>query len=485
MKHLSWLAILRLGLVQTALGAVVVLTTSTLNRVMKIELALPALLPGLLVGLHSALQLSRPLWGHVADGSQRRSRWIIVGMVILALGGTSAAHATAVMQDHLVTGVAYAIVAYTLVGFGVGAAGTSLLALLAARVAPGRRAAAASIVWLMMIAGFIVTTAVAGALLEPFSFTRLVEVCAGVSVAAVVVAGLALVGVEGRAPAVEPSAGADRPSFREALAEVWADGQARAFTIFVFVAMLAYNTQDLILEPFAGAVFGLTPGASTQLTSVQHSGVLLGMIVVALAASEDIGPRIGSLKTWTVGGCVGSGLALALLATAGWWEASPDVLRAAVALLGFANGAFAVAAIGWMMALAGAGRGRAKEGIRMGLWGGAQAIAFGLGAFVGTLGVDVVTLLTTSAATPYAAVFVAEGLTFLVAARLAADMRFEVRSRPKGSQGAMAMFAASMSPEDAPLASPEPVPVRSTIPPPRGAFSEEGVRHEPIHRRPL
>ena len=43
----GWLSIARLGLVQMALGAIVVLTTSTLNRVMVVELALPGLgLPG-------------------------------------------------------------------------------------------------------------------------------------------------------------------------------------------------------------------------------------------------------------------------------------------------------------------------------------------------------------------------------------------------------------------------------------------------------
>ena len=43
-RPLSWLGIVRMGLVQTGLGAIVVLTTSTLNRVMVVELALPALL---------------------------------------------------------------------------------------------------------------------------------------------------------------------------------------------------------------------------------------------------------------------------------------------------------------------------------------------------------------------------------------------------------------------------------------------------------
>ena len=43
---LTWPQIFRLGLVQMCLGAVVVLTTSTLNRLMVVELALPAVVIG-------------------------------------------------------------------------------------------------------------------------------------------------------------------------------------------------------------------------------------------------------------------------------------------------------------------------------------------------------------------------------------------------------------------------------------------------------
>jgi BCD family chlorophyll transporter-like MFS transporter len=76
---LGWLGIVRLGLVQSALGAVVVLTTSTLNRVMVVELALPAMLPAALVGWHYAVQLSRPRWGYGSDMGRRRTPWIIGG----------------------------------------------------------------------------------------------------------------------------------------------------------------------------------------------------------------------------------------------------------------------------------------------------------------------------------------------------------------------------------------------------------------------
>ena len=78
-KSLGWLGIARLGLVQTALGSIVVLTTSTLNRVMMVELALPAVLPAALVAWHYAVQLSRPRWGHGSDGGARRTPWIVGG----------------------------------------------------------------------------------------------------------------------------------------------------------------------------------------------------------------------------------------------------------------------------------------------------------------------------------------------------------------------------------------------------------------------
>ncbi len=54
-NHVGWWQILRLGLVQACLGAVVV-TTSTPNWVMVVEPAPPALLAGTLVALHDLVQ---------------------------------------------------------------------------------------------------------------------------------------------------------------------------------------------------------------------------------------------------------------------------------------------------------------------------------------------------------------------------------------------------------------------------------------------
>lgn len=415
-RDFGWLSVMRLGLVQASLGAIVVLTTSTLNRVMVVEMALPALLPGLLLALHYVVQISRPRMGHGSDLGRRRTPWIIGGMVTLAAGGWLAALATVWMGNSPVAGIALAVLAYTLIGLGVAASGTSLLALLAKRVPADRRAAAATTVWIMMIAGFVVTAGVAGSLLDPFSPARLLSVAGGVALSAVVLTTLALLGLEG--PAQAASETASPVDFRQALQDAWAEPRARRFTIFVFVSMLAFSMQDLILEPFAGLVFGLAPGATTKLSGTQHGGALVGMLLAAAAGSRWAGRHWGSLRSWTVWGCVASALALGGLVCAGLvgptWP-----LQANVFALGLATGAFSIAAIGSMMGLAGAGE-AGREGVRMGLWGAAQAMAFALGGVLGTAASDLTRWLMADAGLAYALVFLLDAALFLCAARLAA-----------------------------------------------------------------
>ncbi|MFH6784738.1 MULTISPECIES: BCD family MFS transporter [Methylobacterium] len=445
----GWGTILRLGLVQTALGAIVVLITSTLNRVMVVELALPAALPGGLVALHYTVQVLRPRWGYGSDLGRRRTPWIVGGMALLALGGVGAALGTVLVAAQPVAGYALLVASFLAVGIGVGAAGTSLLVLLSTGVAPHRRGAAATIVWIMMIAGFVVTAPTAGHLLDPFSSARLVAVSGGVSLIAFLVAVVALWGVEPGRSAVPARPGPARPiaraplaqaplaqaPFAQVLAEVWAEPEARRFTVFVFLAMLAYSAQELILEPFAGLVFAMSPGATTKLSGLQNGGVLAGMILVALVTANGRGP-LASLRLWTVTGCLGSAVALAGIAACGLaGPATP--LRACVAGLGLFNGIFAVAAIGSMMALAGTGGtadGESRHGTRMGVWGAAQGLAFGLGGFLGAAGVDLARLAFGTVVPAYAAVFVTEAALFLVAAGLAYRIgRPGTSARPLGS----------------------------------------------------
>lgn len=417
-RNFGWLQVVRLGMVQASLGAIVVLMTSTLNRVMVVELMLPALLPGALVALHYLVQVSRPRMGHGSDQGMRRTPWIIGGMALLATGATSATLATMWIPDSPLLGTLLAFAGFVMIGLGVGAAGTSLLVLLAMRVDGQRRAAAATIVWLMMIVGFAVTAGTAGKLLDPYSPARLLAVTIAVCALALVVTLLALFRLESDPDGdAEPQTPTQVVPFRTALADVWHESAARQFTVFIFISMLAYSAQDLILEPFAGTVFGFTPGESTSLSGVQHGGVLAGMLLVAAVGSRFARGRAGSLRLWCVGGCIASAAALAGLAIAGH-VGPPWPLKANVFLMGAANGAFSIAAIGQMMRLATEGR-ASREGVRMGLWGAAQAIAFGFGGLIGTAASDLAHWLIPSSGEAYGSVFALEALLFIMSALLA------------------------------------------------------------------
>jgi len=433
MRSFGWLEIARLGVVQACLGAMVVVATSTLNRIMVVELSLPALVPGLLVGFHYVVQMVRPRMGFGADQGRRCTPWMLGGVFTLALGGTLAAWATAWMAQSFVQGLVLCALAFALIGLGVSACGTSLLALMAKRVPEDRRAPAATTVWVMMIMGFAITAVTVGKLIEPYSPQRVTEVTAGLGVLICVLTALSLWGLESTsaAPVVDktqssiqvddgPTAGQKVNAFREALAQAWADPQAKLFTVFVFLSMLAYSSQDLILEPFAGAIFGMSPGETTQLSGVHHSGVLGGMLLVALAGSRVVKSRMGSVQSWMVGGCLVSAIAMAGLTWAGL-QGGAWPLKANIVLLGLANGAFSIAAITTMMRLANAGNGQ-SQGTRMGLWGASQAMAFGMGGVLGTALSDLAHSMLAEPGWAYSSVFSFEAVLFVVSAVVAIRM---------------------------------------------------------------
>ena len=412
----GWITVFRLGLVQAAIGAMVMLATSLLNRVMVVELNLAAAVPAGLVAWHYAVQLTRPVSGHASDRSGRRTPWIVTGMGLLSLGSLAAVDAVTMMVPGSWQALGLLVFAFTLIGLGVGAAGTALLALLALSVPAERRAAAAATTWIMMVAGIAISAGVAGSLLQPFSLPRLALVAGGVVLCAFTLSLTALFRLE-RAPVVAADEGAPRPRFADALREVREDRQAVRFTFFVFLSMLAYSMQDLILEPFAGLVFGAAPGESTKLSGIQHGGILVGMLLSGCLAGPWNRRGGPPLLWWTTAGCAGSAAALAGLAMAAT-SGPPWPLTANIFLLGLMNGVFAASAIATMMELAGRG-GPSRAGVRMGVWGAAQALAFGTGGLVGALATDAARSLLGTDGPAFALTFGVEALLFLLAAQFA------------------------------------------------------------------
>ncbi|MFP4146535.1 MAG: BCD family MFS transporter [Halorhodospira sp.] len=418
---LGWLGIFRVGLVNMSLGSIVIQPFTTFNQAMTQDLALMAMLPGFLGAIYYLIQLSRPRIGHALDSGRRKTPWMVGGIGVLALGGITGAGAIVVMESHTAIGIAIAVFGYFLIGVGSSTTGTALLAFLANRIQPQLRSVAAMVVWPMMIIGFAVTGGVVGALLDPFSTERLFVIVAVVSLIAFTLTNLALFRLEGPGTVPgetnDPEDAGRTQSFRTALKEAWQDDKSRRFTVFVLASMLAYNAHEAIIEPFARQAFDLTAGQATQLGGMYlYLGVLCGMFIAGVSGRLFRG-WLGSLWLWAIGGCFASGGALAALGIGSFlnelWPLKPSVF-----FLGLANGAFTVAAIGLMMRLANES-GEGRSGIRIGLWGAAQAIAFGVGIFLGTAGVDAFRYLLNMPTAGYNLVFTLAAVLFLIAGWLA------------------------------------------------------------------
>lgn len=398
---LGWGGIARLCLCNMAIGGLAALPVNLFNRLMTVDLSWPAILPGLLVALHYGVQMTRPYWGHRSDAKGGRTPFILGGVAVVGAGLIGVAYGIAYV-DNSAAALALWIVSYAAIGLGIGAAGTSFLALLATAADDDRKGAAATIAWLALIMGAILASVGSGIALEPYSPGRLLPVVATVAVVTFILAVLGTYRIEAKLGAVPAPS---EPALMPALRATWADPSARAFTGFVFLSIFAFYLSELVLEPFAGHVHGLPPEDSTKLSGAKDGAALLGMLAAGALSTF----RIGSLRDWAVIGCVIS--AAGLIGLGAGFALVPFTV-----VLGLGNGLFVVGAIGSMMRLASADKGAA--GTRMGVFGASQAIAAGLAGLIATGTLDIARLVLPMEAA-YGTVFGIEAVLFLAAALVA------------------------------------------------------------------
>jgi len=429
---MNWFSILRLGLVQLCIGSSVVIPLSTLNRLMKVELALPATIAGFLIALHYAVQLTRVNWGYLSDKTQNRSQWIIFGMLILGIGGVLASVSIPLIESNFAYGIMLALFSYTLIGFGVGAAGTPLLALLASYSSKSQKGFAASITFLMMILGLAITGITAGIILDPYSHQKLMKITASLAIITNILSYLSLKNLEksllNNADARIPNSIRYDVPFLKGIKKIWMEREARLFTIFIFISMGAFSMQDPILEPFAGEVFGFAVGESTKLDGFHKIGTLIGIILIILCLSKfRIGfgsfsifknERLGSEKLWLITGCLFSALSLFIISLLGLTYRDPGILNSVVFFFGISNGVFTAGILGTMLHLASRGSGDNNTGTRMGIWGAAQAYATMIAVFFSTVLVDILGLMMNSLPSVYGIVFLTAASFFIAAAFL-------------------------------------------------------------------
>ena len=430
-EELPMRRLLRLSLFQVTVGMAAVLLIGTLNRVMIVELGVPAWLVAVMVSLPLVFAPLRAVVGYKSDNHRSVLGWRRVPYLwfgtLLQFGGL------AIMPFALIilsgdsnapawVGDAAAGLAFLLVGAGLHTVQTVGLAL-ATDLAPTRaQPKVVALLCMMMLLGMVASALLFGLALSPFSEIKLIQVIQGAAVLTMVINSIALWKQE---PRVRDRAPSTDKSFFETWREFRRGGQAKRRLVALGIGTVAFSMQDILLEPYGGKVLGLPVAATTAMTALLAIGGLIGFGIGARILGRGADPyRLAGT------GALAGLAAFAALIFAAPFDA-PFLFALGVAGIGLGAGLFAhctlTAAIGTC--------GSSQVGLVLGIWGAVQASAAGLAVASGGLIRDGVGIMADAGllgptlrtpATGYIAVYVIEvGLLFATLVAVGPLVRFE------------------------------------------------------------
>jgi len=423
--------LLRLALFQVTVGMALVLLAGTLNRVMIVELGVPASLVAGMLALPLVFAPFRVLIGfksdsHVSALGLRRIPYIWKGTLYQFGGFAVMPFALLVLSGYGEAadaprwlGLSSAALAFLMVGAGLHMVQTAGLALAADLVRPEDHPKAVGLMYVMLLAGMVVAALVFGALLDPYTPGRLIRLVQGCAVVTVALNMLAMWKQEprdrDRARAMATAAPAD---FGAAWNTLIARGGMTRLLAVVALGTFGFGMADVLLEPYGGQVLGLSVADTTRLTALLAGGTLVGFGV----ASRVLGNGGSAVRLGRVGAAVGiPGFAAIVLASQG--GGAPLFVLGTVAT-GLGAGLFGHATLTAAVRAADA----RNVGLALGSWGAVQATAAGLGVALGGVVRDVLVGIAPQGGfaphTPYNVVFSIEmlflALAVLVAVPLAA-----------------------------------------------------------------
>ena len=439
--------LLRLSLFQISVGMAGVMLLGTLNRVMIVELSVPALLVALFIAFPVLIAPFRALLGFRSDTYRSAIGWKRVpylwfgtlwqfgGLAIMPMGlvlftGTQA-------LDVPFAAEVGAGLAFLLTGLGMHMTQTAGLALAADRATDETRPRVVALLYVMYLVGMLLAALIVGGLLRDFSELRLIQVIQGTAVATILLNLVALWKQEKIAPMTAAERAEPRPLFREAWADFTAGGQVGRLLVVVFLGTMAFNMQDVLLEPYGGEILGLSVSSTTHLTAFWALGALAGFALAARWLARGLAPYRMAAR----GILCGLG-AFSAVIFAGPLDSVP-LFFAGAGGIGFGGGLFAVATLTAAMSLQTTGL--AGRGLALGAWGAAQATAAGLSIVIGGGLRDTAGHLATSGllgpglndpATGYSVVYHTEiGLLFITLIALGPLVRIRAATSPTRSFG--------------------------------------------------
>lgn len=394
-SELPLMRLLRLSLFQVSVGMAMALLVGTLNRVMIVELGLPAWLVAGAVALPLTLAPLRPLIGFRSDTHKsflgwRRVPYLWMG-TLLAFGGFSILPFALLIMSGDTTGpvmVGYvaSAVALLLVGAGIQTVQTAGLALAADLSPEAKRPRVVALMYVMLLVGMVGSAFVFGILLQDFNPVKLIQVVQGVALATLALNFVAGWKQEARDPSRTWGRAVDSPGFRESWGNLMNAPRARRFLVAVGLGTLAFSMQDIVLEPYGGEVLKFSVARTSLLTALLAGGALVAYAYAARLMTRGADPyRLAGYGVML-------GLpAFALVIIAGAFE-SGLLFQIGAFLIGFSGGLFSVATLVAAMGFEEKG----GHGLALGAWGAMQASAAGLAMFLGAIIRDGVSALASS-----------------------------------------------------------------------------------------
>ena len=377
--------LLRLSLFQISVGMAAVMLLGTLNRVMIVELSVPAFIVATMIAIPVLIAPFRAVLGFKSDNYRSAIGWkrvpylwfgtlwqfgglAIMPMALLVLAGDSAI-------DAGMFGQVAAALAFLLTGLGMHMTQTAGLALAADRASEDTRAKVVSLLYVMYLLGMGVSAVIIGTLLKDYSSLLLVQVVQGAAVVTLVLNIVALWKQEKMSPMTKEEREAPRPNFATAWADLTKDSDMLRLVVTIFLGTIAFNMQDVLLEPYGGEILGLSVSATTLLTAMWAGGALVGFGLAARWLSQGIDPYRMAGRGVIIGVAAFSAVLLSAPL------ASPALFYIGAALIGLGGGLFAVATLTAAMTID--VKGTAGRGLALGVWGAAQATGAGLSIFIG------------------------------------------------------------------------------------------------------
>lgn len=406
--------VLRLAGFPLGLGLTLVLVSGTLNRVLIVELDMPASLVGVLYALTLLVAPARMWLGYVSDGypiwGKRREPYILLGAIV---AGIAILAAVLIATNSRAAGIVIAaalVPAFLAYALGSTLASNTFEALVADTFSGDQRPRAVTGFKIAMFAGIMGGALVLGRLLDPFDTGRFVTVVAGAMAAFVALAVVAVTRQEPAHPAIDrASRQATAAGFMPVLrAEVWSNPHARRFFVLVVLSVLGTLAQDVLLEPYGALVLDMSVAQTTRLTAIWGSGTILAM----LAAGGWLIRRYGHLRMLRVGLALNMGVFGGILATGAAGQV--PLFLALVFALGIGTGLSMAGLLTAVIEFTTFTR----AGLLMGVWGMAAEFGQALGGVLGGVVVDVMGGLTGDALVAYGAVFLTEAILLGVAYRL-------------------------------------------------------------------